>query len=244
MRRIAKALAGAALMVVGSAGAGANAGSPVVVELFTSEGCNSCPPADAYLAELARRPDVLALGFHVDTWDYLGWTDRFAKPEFSRRQRAYAQALGVAMVYTPEAVVAGANDVVGSDRAGLDGLIEKAATDGLDIGLAWTANGSLEVSLPDFPYQGSATVWFVRYDQRGSSVVTAGENAGRTLEHVNVVRELKAVGMWNGTAMTVILPAEAVHPETDVDGTYGCAVIVQPEGLGPILGARRIDGEG
>jgi len=231
-----------ALALVGAGLARADGASPVVVELFTSEGCNSCPPADDYLAELARRPDVLALAFHVDYWDHLGWTDRFASPEFTRRQRAYATTLGTAMVYTPQAVVGGASDVVGSDRAALDRLIEQAASASLDIGLAWAANGSLEVTLPAAPYHGAATVWFVRYDQRGTSDVTAGENAGRTLNHVNIVRELEAVAVWDGTAMTVTLPAETVRPEPGSEGEYGCAIIVQPEGLGPILAARRIDG--
>ncbi|MGH6718642.1 MAG: DUF1223 domain-containing protein [Alphaproteobacteria bacterium] len=238
-------LVAAVLAAAGAGGARADGHAPVVVELFTSEGCNSCPPADDYLAELAKRPDVLALSFHVDYWDYLGWTDRFAAPEFTRRQRAYATTLGAAMVYTPQAVVGGASDVIGSDRAGLDRLIDRAAAAAtLDIGLAWTANGSLEVTLPAAPYHGAATVWFVRYDKHESSVVTAGENAGRTLDHANVVRELKAVGMWNGTAMTLTLPAEAVRPELGSGDDYGCAVIVQPEGLGPILAARHIDGAG
>ncbi len=214
---------------------------PVVVELFTSEGCNSCPPADAYLAELAKRPDVLALAFHVDYWDYLGWTDRFASPEFTRRQRAYAAALRSAMVYTPQAVVDGANHVVGSDRVRLDRLIDEAKAIGsaLAIDLAWSDQGNLQVSIPAANFGGDATVWFVRFDTEGTSEVTDGENAGKTLHHVNIVRELKAIGMWDGSAFSVTLPAEAVKPPDD-DG-YGCAIIVQPEGLGPILGARLID---
>ncbi|MEX2650601.1 MAG: DUF1223 domain-containing protein [Alphaproteobacteria bacterium] len=216
---------------------------PVVVELFTSEGCSSCPPADAFLAELVKRPDVLALAFHVDYWDYLGWTDRFASPEFTRRQRAYAAALGSAMVYTPQAVVDGAAHVVGSDRGRLGRLIDEAkANDStVAIDLAWTSEGNLRVSVPAADFRGDATVWFVRFDAHGSSEVTDGENAGKTLHHVNIVRELKAIGMWDGSEFAVTLPAEAVKPPAaDGDG-YGCAIIVQPEGLGPVLGARLID---
>lgn len=245
MNPLARALAVATLGIICVTGSRADDRSPVVVELFTSEGCNSCPPADEFLAELARRPDVLALAFHVDYWDYLGWPDRFASPAYTGRQRAYAKALASPMVYTPQAVVDGAAHVVGSDRAALDRLIdETAASDqSLSIGLAWTANGDLEVTLPDADYDGTATVWFVRYDDEGVSVVTDGENAGRTLHHVNIVRELKAVAMWNGKALTLTLPAEGVTP-TDDSMDYGCAIIVQPEGLGPILAARRIEAQG
>lgn len=97
--------------------------APVVVELYTSEGCNSCPPADEFLGELARRPEILALAFRVDYWDYLGRAVRFAKPDHTQRQRAYARALGSPMVYTPQAVVDGVPHIVGSDRAGLKALI-------------------------------------------------------------------------------------------------------------------------
>jgi hypothetical protein len=232
--------------VLGASPLAAGESTPVVVELFTSEGCNSCPPADAYLAELAERPDVLALAFHVDYWDYLGWADRYASPDFTRRQRAYAAALGSAMVYTPQAVVEGAAHVVGSDRAGLAKLIEEAKSSGafVPIGLAWTMSGNLEVAVPAATYDGDATVWFVRFEHEGSSEVTDGENAGKTLRHVNIVRELKAVGMWDGSAFAVTLPAEAVRPPGEHVGGYGCAIIVQAEGQGPILGARLIDAPG
>jgi hypothetical protein len=240
MKRIATALL--CLAALGPGPALADGDAPVVVELFTSEGCSSCPAADEFLADLARRPDVLPLAFHVDYWDYLGWTDRFASPDFTTRQRSYARALASPMVYTPQAVVDGAAHIVGSDRGGLEELIEAARTADpvAAIDLAWTAEGNLEVAIPAAPYDGTATVWFVRYDVEGVSDVTDGENAGRTLHHVNIVRELRAIGMWRGEAFSVVLPAEGVKPADGRSG-YGCAIIVQPEGLGPILGARRID---
>jgi hypothetical protein len=243
MMRIAASMLLVAVAFFGAAHAEERA--PVVVELYTSEGCSSCPPADEFLAELARRPEVLALAFHVDYWDYLGWADRFAKPDYTQRQRSYARALGSPMVYTPQAVVDGAAHIVGSDRAGLETLI-RAAREAMPVAaieLAWTADGNLQVTIPVADYQGAATVWFVRYDDRGVSEVADGENAGKTLHHVNIVRELTAIGMWDGTAFSTVLPAEAVRP-ADYDSNYGCAIIVQPEGLGPILGARRIDAAG
>lgn len=244
MRRAAAVIL-TTLAALGSGAAVADDAAPVVVELYTSEGCNSCPPADKFLGELVERPGVLALAFHVDYWDYLGWTDRFASPDYTQRQRAYARALGSPMVYTPQAIVDGSAHIVGSDRGGLDGLIEQAEAEVpvTTIDLAWTAEGNLEVTIPAAAYDGDATVWFVRYDDEGVSEVTAGENAGKTLRHVNIVRELKAIGMWNGAAFSAVLPAEAVRP---ADGAmdFGCAIIVQPEGLGPILAARRIEAAG
>ncbi len=239
MQRFARVLSLIALIAAGPAMA--QEAGPVVVELFTSEGCSSCPPADAFLGELAKRPDVLPLAFHVDYWDYLGWKDRFAAPEFTHRQRRYAKILASPMVYTPQAVVNGAHHVVGSDRDKLENLIDKVRAEShpVAIDLAWTASGDLEIRIPAGDPGGTATVWFVRYDKVDSSTVTAGENAGKTLNHTNVVRELRAIGMWMGEATTIMLPAEGLGSG---NRDYGCAVIIQPEGLGPILGARLIEG--
>ena len=219
----------------------ANAGSPVVVELFTSEGCDACPPADRYLFDLRERDGVIALAFHVDYWDYLGWTDRFAREAFAGRQRAYARALGAPMVYTPQIVVDGARHAIGSDRSAVDEAIAAAAgrPSALEVGLAWSDRRALVVSLPEAAWDGVATVWFARYAPEAESEVAAGENAGRRLVHANVVEELTAVGMWRGGAMEIMLPWEAVAGG-DGDRDFGCAVVVQPEGQGPVLGAGRI----
>jgi hypothetical protein len=240
MRPLALAFA---LLVLGIVPAAAQGPGPVVVELFTSEGCNSCPPADEYLGELARRPDVLPLAFHVDYWDYLGWKDRFAKPEFTHRQRRYAKILASPMVYTPQAIVGGDYHVVGSDRERLEHLIAMVREESrpLMIDLAWTAEGDLEIAIPAGDYGGKATVWFVTFERSAASDVTAGENAGRRLEHTNVVRDLTAVGMWMGEPVSLTLPREGFGFEGE---NYGCAVLVQPEGLGPILGARLIEANG
>lgn len=234
----AVALTGAAATAPSSAGEDA---PPVVVELFTSEGCSACPPADAFLFDLRQRPGVIALSFHVDYWDYLGWKDRFARQDFTARQRAYARALGSPMVYTPQLVVNGADHVVGSNRDAADAAIAAARTQRplVEIGLEWAADRSLVISIPAATVRGKATIWFVRYADSGETEVTRGENAGRLLRHANIVEEIVAVGMWDGSPMIINLPWEAIsggHPE----GAFGCAVLIQPEGVGPILGARDI----
>ena len=215
---------------------------PVVIELYTSEGCSSCPPADAFLFDLRQRPGVIALAFHVDYWDYLGWKDRFARHDFTARQRAYARALGSPMVYTPQIVVDGGAHVVGSNRGAVDEAIEAARANEhlLDIGLTWAADNSLLISIPAAAYDGKATIWFVRYAQGDQTEVAAGENAGRLLKHANIVEEIAAIGMWDGRAMVINLPWEAVA-QNRRDEAFGCAVLIQPEGLGPILAAREID---
>ena len=234
----------AALVIAANSSAWAQSGpSLVVVELFTSEGCNSCPPADELLFELREEGDVIALAFHVDYWDYLGWQDSFAKSDFTNRQRAYARSLGSPMVYTPQLVVNGADHVVGSARGQVLAAIDSARAGrgiDLDIGLTMSDHQSLTVSIPAADYRGEATIWFVRYAMEEETSVSSGENAGKILRHANVVEELTAIGMWQGEAMDIILPWEAIEGGyEDYDG-FGCAIIVQPEGLGPILGAREI----
>jgi hypothetical protein len=234
----------AALVIAAASSAWAQSGSsPVVVELYTSEGCSSCPPADALLFDLREEHDVIALAFHVDYWDYLGWQDRFAKHDFTNRQRAYARSLGSPMVYTPQLVVNGADHVVGSARGQVYAAIASARTDravNLDIGLTMSDHQALTVSIPAADYHGEATIWFVRYALNEETPVSSGENAGRTLRHANVVEELTAIGMWKGEAMDITLPWEAIEGDREDYEGFGCAIIVQPEGLGPILGAREI----
>jgi len=221
-------------------------GSPVVVELFTSEGCSSCPPADALLFDLRKDDGILPLAFHVDYWDYLGWQDRFAKHDFTNRQRGYARALGSPMVYTPQMVVNGSEHVVGSARSKVYAAIDEVRqerTFDLDIGLSLGNDHTLTVSIPAADYHGDATIWFVRFALEEESPVSSGENAGRLLHHANVVKEITALGMWKGDAMSITLPWEAIEGSEQGGDNYegfGCAIIVQQEDLGPILGAREI----
>jgi hypothetical protein len=173
----------------------AGAGGPVLVELFTSQGCNSCPPADAYLGDLAKRRDVVALAFHVDYWDYIGWKDPFADAAWTARQRAYARSLGTAQIYTPQMVIDGGRHAVGSDRRAVERLIAEAAKrERPTLELARHAGG-LDLRIDG---AGAGEVWIVGYDPRHETKVARGENAGRTLTEFNVVRGLRKVETWPG----------------------------------------------
>jgi hypothetical protein len=204
-----------------------HAAQPVVVELFTSQGCSSCPPANASLAAVANRPDVLALSFGVTYWDYLGWKDTFAQPQFTARQVAYESGLGHSGPFTPQIVVNGATDTVGNRQSDVEHLIAAAHLAGPAIAL----KGNV-VSVAAAPAQGTADVWLVRYDPRTVNVsVARGENEGVTLPHKNVVRELTRLGAWSGAAATYpISPAPA--------GLLTAVLIQKPRG-GVILAAYK-----
>src|SRR5262244_3732178 len=169
-----------AAVVAGVIGAGARAQdkAPVVVELFSSEGCSSCPPADALLGELAQRPGIVALAFHVDYWDYIGWKDPYASPANTQRQHDYAAALRLHMVYTPQMVVDGRTDVVGSERADVEAAIGKAAAQP-KLAVAIEKDGAgYRVVIPAAaaPAGGPATVWLAFFDSEKETRVARGEN--------------------------------------------------------------------
>ncbi|HUK58568.1 MAG TPA: DUF1223 domain-containing protein [Stellaceae bacterium] len=215
---------------------------PVVVELYTSQGCNSCPPADAYLGELASRHDLLPLAFHVDYWNYIGWTDPFAKPWATARQRGYLKSLNERFVYTPQIVVAGAAQGVGSDRDVIEGLIRTAVSheqQPLDLALRWREDGALlvDVGAGQSPEKSPADIWLVGYDKPHQTEVLRGENAGRTATDYQAVRSYRRIGAWPGWSLELVVPQN----ETTGLGTGGIAVLVQAAGLGPVLAARRID---
>lgn len=204
---------------------------PAVVELFTSEGCNSCPPAEAFVGELAGRADVLALAFHVDYWDDLGWRDRFGLSQAVERQRNYARTLRLGSVYTPQVVVDGSTDYVGSNRS----AIERALRDnrqGPSIVLSVSPD---EVSVrmePGTQAGARGDVVLVSYLRKAVTPIGRGENAGRTLAEYNIVRSVQTLGHWDGAAQefrtkVASLPRDA----TDV------AVLVQSPGQGAILSA-------
>ena len=210
-----------------------SAEAPVVVELFTSQGCNSCPPADAFLGELAQRRDLVALAFHVDYWNYIGWRDPFSSPEATERQRTYARSLGLSSVYTPQMVVDGRFDAVGTDRAKVDQAIAAASQDKrLLIEIATRPAGGWLVTVPAGEVAQPATVWLALYDRQHSTPVRRGENAGKTLTDYNIVREFRAIGRWDGAELNLPLDLGA----TDF-AKRGFAVIVQAATDGPILGA-------
>ena len=208
------------------------ASSPVVVELFTSQGCSSCPPADALLGELAQRPDVVALAFHVDYWDYIGWKDPFASSAMTARQRQYAGALGLRMIYTPQMVVDGRIDVVGSHRSEVQTAIEtSAAKPKLAVRIEADGRGGHRALIPAGDSREDATIWLAVLDREQETRVARGENGGRTLKEFNIVREWRQIGTWTGSAVT--LPLEAAAGED----RNACAVIVQSGSTGPVLGA-------
>jgi hypothetical protein len=212
------------------------AARPVVVELFTAEGCATCPTADRHLAELAARRDLLALSYHVDYWDYTGWRDRFAAPANGERQRAYATAMGDNMVYTPQALVAGALPVLGSDRVAIEAALREARNRKAmaEPVLARDAAGDLQLRLPAMALSVPASLWLVTFSFRDESDVTAGENNGRRLVSVNTVRSLRKLGEWNGAPFVQsirLTPAElAAAPD-------GCAIIANEAEFGPVVAA-------
>jgi hypothetical protein len=221
--------------VAGSAGtARAQDKGPVVVELFTSEGCSSCPPADALLGELTRRANIVPLAFHVDYWDYIGWKDPYASPGFTERQHDYVTALGLHMPYTPQMVVDGRTDVVGSEQGDIEAAIGKAAAQPkLAISIEKDGAGYRAV-IPASdapPSDGPATVWLALFDSQRETRVARGENGGRTLKEYNIVRAWRQIGSWDGHALSLPL----TMPVNSDPG--GCAIIVQSGRVGPILGA-------
>jgi hypothetical protein len=237
MRRALALLALLTALVLGPLSVAAGERPLTVVELFTSQGCSSCPPADAYLGELAERDDVLALSFHVDYWDYIGWKDPFASPLNTRRQRVYAQVFGKRYVYTPQMVVNGTIEMTGSDRAAaLERIAAAAAPDRVSLAMRDDGAGKLTVSVPRTADAEDATVWLVVYDNEHVTAIKRGENRGRTLRNRNVVRGLRPIGTWHGQALE--LPA--MISEASPDGGDGCAVLLQSQRSGRILAAARM----
>ena len=213
-----------------AAGGKSGGGGPIVVELFQSQGCSSCPPANANVNALATsRPDVLALSYAVTYWDQLGWKDTFARPAFTERQRAYQRSGQSDGVYTPQVVINGRKALVGADRGTLNRAV--AATGPLRGGPSITKDaGGVTVGAG----QGSGTVLLVTYDPRERAVpVKAGENNGRTLPHRNIVTDLRAIGTWSGKPLRVAVTAPK-------DPALRTAVLVQQGTGGPILAAAKL----
>jgi len=180
---------------------------PIVVELFTSEGCSSCPPADALLAELAGRPDVLALSFHVDYWDRLGWKDPFSSHEATKRQNRYAALLGLHTVYTPQIVVDGKWEAVGSDRADVERALDLARRDPAEVPVTLALDhGQAQIALGPGGDRVAVSVLLIGFDRRHVSAVKRGENSGRTLAHVDVVRGLEEIGRSSVGEIAVPIP--------------------------------------
>jgi len=235
----------AALIVGIAAGPSAHAesGKPlIVVELYTSQGCSSCPAADAFLGELLdMRTDIIGLEFHVDYWDNLGWKDIFSSTESTVRQRAYARTLGLSYVFTPQMVINGSASEVGSDKMAVMTAIENARDNSarhLDITVTQDSDGGLKTALPAAATgEGDATIWLVNFDRHHRTEVTAGENTGRMMKNNHVVRGHKAIGTWTGAALEISIEPDQLAGEGASDG---CTILVQSGKSGPIIGAASL----
>jgi hypothetical protein len=237
----------AGLLAPAEAGAQASSKSAqvkAVYELFTSQGCATCPAADEVLASLAKRDDVIALTLPVDYWDYLGWRDTLARPEFTVRQKAYAKVLGDGMVYTPQAIVSGIANVNGSNADKVERAIDKTAkpfaASRVPIALS-AADGKLTIdvaSAPDGVASKEATVWVAAIAGSVKVPILRGENQGRTIVYSNVVRAMMPVGTWSGKEMVVQLDRRSFMLGT----ADRVAVLLQQGHGGPIVGAAILDG--
>ncbi|MCB5197911.1 DUF1223 domain-containing protein [Loktanella sp. TSTF-M6] len=230
MRHLIAALS-CAIALAGPAGAQQ---SGTVVELYTSQGCSSCPPADRLLAQMADRDDVIAIALHVDYWDYIGWTDDLARPEYTQRQRAYAQRWNAKNVYTPQMVIAGAVGVVGSDPGAVMNAMAVHRNTASPIALEVLRRGDgLHISaraIGDVPAQ--ALVQVVSLTHSVTRNIERGENAGKTIDYRNVVTGWQNAGIW-----TTAQPARLSVP---LDHAGPVVVIVQDGTSGPILGAVKL----
>lgn len=203
----------------------------VVVELFTSQGCSSCPPADDLLERLAGRDDVLALALHVDYWDYIGWADTFANPRFTERQKAYAHVTGSRTIFTPQMVVGGSDFLVGTREMELGELIERHLDDRPLARLTLVRRGeALLIGAEAMrPLPGAMLVQLVRYRPREVVEIRRGENAGRSITYANIVTEWRVVGRWDGQSPLAL--------QVEAPGSQPVAVILQQEGPGAIVAA-------
>jgi hypothetical protein len=217
--------------------AGETQKAPVLVELFTSQGCSSCPQADQILGELQRRDDVVALSFSIDYWDYIGWRDTLASHENTLRQQTYEKVLPSHRVYTPQMVVDGAEDVVGNQRSQVLEVIAKrakAASSRVAISLKQSGD-TVQVRIAGGAGQ-PATVWLAHTLSSRTVNISRGENGGKVITYHNVVRDYAAVGKWSGQALSLDLPAQGMSGEV----TDAVAVWLQTNGQGPVLGAAQL----
>lgn len=208
---------------------------PVVVELYTSQGCSSCPPADRLLEELAKRHDVIPLALHVDYWDYLGWKDTMGSPEHTKRQKAYAHVAGARSIYTPQMIVGGKTHVIGHKPMQLADAISAASAALPGVELSLTRRGNvLEVSAkPEPGLPRDLIVQLFRYNPSYDVSIRRGENAGRVITYVNAVTHMEQIGTWNGRSN--------LRLRESVSGTEPLVVVIQERGPGKIVAAARVN---
>ena len=197
-----------------------------VVELFTSQGCYSCPPADKLVGEFAKGTDVLALSWHVDYWDYLGWKDIFASPENTQRQYSYAKALRERQVYTPQAVINGRSHAVGSDKGQIVKALKgfAASNRGMNVPIDAVMTGDdLKISVANSTVANDATLYMVFFNKEHEVKIKRGENGGKTLSYHNVVHDSQALGMVKASGLEMVFPLAEMKRR----GFDGCALILQ-----------------
>jgi hypothetical protein len=214
-----------------------------VIELFTSQGCSSCPPADALLGKLAEEPGIVALSFSIDYWDYLGWRDTLASAANSERQRVYAKARGDGRVYTPQMVVDGVAHVNGADEEAVKDAVATAERRLAKVKVPVSMRGEADTlvidigAAPEGSDTRAATVWLAVAKEVEKVEIMRGENRGRDLEYHHPVRELTPIGMWHGEAMTLRLPLK----DLKTMGGDCLFALLQVENAGPILGAAEYE---
>ena len=205
-----------------------------MVELFTSQGCSSCPPADAFLHELAARDDVIPLALHVDYWDYIGWKDVFGSSENTKRQRAYAKAASRRMIYTPQMIINGKDHVVGNRPRDVVDLINrhKAADTYVSLSIERQGNTLQIRGSAAKPLDDDLTVQLIRYIPKSTVDIKRGENAGRKLSYANIVTDLNVLGNWD--------TSKPLSMNAKVTGDAPIVVMVQHEGFGPVAAVAQL----
>ncbi|MBX4898236.1 DUF1223 domain-containing protein [Rhizobium bangladeshense] len=195
-----------------------------VVELFTSQGCSSCPPADAAFRKLVNQGDVIALAYHIDYWNYLGWADTLSSKENTERQYGYARTMGRSNVYTPQVIVNGRGHLAGADLNGINSRIDSYSSEGngLTVPISATMRGD-ELEIKIGAGQGKANVVMVYFDKEKTINVEKGENSGKKISYLHSVTNVETVGMWDGKATSLTLPASVLQrPQLE-----GCAILLQ-----------------
>jgi len=211
----------------------AQAENPVVIELFTSQGCSSCPPADELMHQLAERDDVIPLALHVDYWDYIGWKDAFANPDHSARQRRYAVVAGRRSIYTPQMIVNGRTSIVGARGMELADAIQSHYTEDSGVRVTATRSGdTVNISATNRGTQSDMVVHVLRYQAKRDVKILRGENAGRHIYYANVVEDMRVLTEWSGR--------KDLDTDFSVTGSAPIVILVQKKDHGPILAAARI----
>jgi hypothetical protein len=209
---------------------------PVIVELFTSQGCSSCPPADALLQKLKEKNGIIALSYHVDYWDYLGWRDTLGSADFSQRQYDYAKSRGDMDVYTPQTIVDGGPHCVGSRQSDVADAIAKAQgkapAQWVDLAMSDTKK-DITIDIPAGAAIGEATLWVMAVMDSATVAIKKGENAGSSVVYKNVVRKMTPASMWKGDAAHIMLPKASVVP----DGSTSWVALLQQGKVGSVIGA-------